>query len=40
MGHFGRDISVHTELMKFVNINEYLDKIIRYLDNSRQIKTH
>jgi len=41
-GHFGPDISVHTELMKvvnFVNVNEYLDGIITYPHNTRQIKT-
>jgi len=41
-GHFGRDISVHKELMKlvkFVNVNEYLGMIIIYPYNTRQIKT-
>jgi len=40
--HFGRDISVYTELMKFVkfvNVNEYLGRIITYPYNTRQIKT-
>jgi len=41
-GHFGRDISVHKELMKFVkfvDVNEYLGRIIIYPYNTRQIKT-
>jgi len=41
-GHFGCDISVHKELMKFVkfvNVNEYLGRIIIYPYNTRQIKT-
>ena len=41
-GHFGRDISAHKELMKFVkfvNANEYLGRMIIYPYNSRQIKT-
>jgi len=38
-GLFGRDISVHKELMKFVNVNEYLGRIITYPYNTRQIKT-
>jgi len=41
-GHFGPDISVHKEVMKFVkfvNVNEYLGRIIIYLYNKRQIKT-
>jgi len=41
-GIFGRDISVHKELMKFVqfvNVNEYLGRIIIYPYNKRQIKT-
>ena len=41
-GHFGCDISVHKELMKFVkfiNVNEYLGRMIIYSYNSRQIKT-
>jgi len=40
--HFGRDISVHEKLrkfVKFVNANEYLDRIIIYPYNTRQIKT-
>jgi len=37
--HFGRDISVHEELMKFVNVNEYLGKINIYPYNTRPIKT-
>ena len=39
MGHFGRDIPVHKELMKFVIVNEYLVSIIIYPYNTRQIKT-
>jgi len=41
-GHFNRDISVHKELMKFVkfvNVNEYLGRIIIYPYNTRQMKT-
>jgi len=38
-GNFGRDISVHKEMMKFVNVNEYLCRIIIYPYNTRQIKT-
>jgi len=41
-GHFNRDICVHKELMKFVkfvNVNEYLGRIIIYPYNTRQIKT-
>ena len=40
--HFGRDISVHKELMKFVkfvNAKEYLGRMIIYLYNTRQVKT-
>jgi len=39
-GHFGRDISVHKELMKFVkfaNVNEYLGRITICPYNTRQI---
>ena len=42
MGRFGRDISVHKELMKFVklfDVNEYPGWIIIYTYNTRQIKT-
>jgi len=42
MGHFGRDISVHKELMKFVKfvyVNKYPCRIIFYRYNTRQIKT-
>jgi len=41
-GHFGRDIFVHKELMKFVkflNVNEYLGRMIIYPYNTRQIRT-
>ena len=38
-GHFGRDVSVHKELMKFVNVNGYLGRIIIFLYNTIQIKT-
>ena len=41
MAHFGRDISVHKELMKFVkfvDVNEYPGRIIMYAYNTRQIK--
>jgi len=41
-GYFGRNIFVHKELMKFVkfvNLNEYLGRIIIYPYNTRQIKT-
>jgi len=41
-GHFGRDISVHKELMKFVkfvNVNEYLGRVIICPYNTRQIRT-
>jgi len=38
-GHFGRDVSVHKELMKFVNVNGYLGRKIIFLYNTIQIKT-
>jgi len=41
MGHFGRFISVHKELMKFVkfvHVNEYPGRIIIYAYNTRQTK--
>ena len=41
-GLFVRDISVQKELMKFVkfvNVNEYLGRMIIYPYNTRQIKT-
>jgi len=41
MGQFGRDVSVHKELMKFVkfvNVNEYPGRIIIYPYNTSQIK--
>jgi len=36
--HFGRNISVHKELMKLVNVKEYLGRTIIYRNNTRQIK--
>ena len=41
-GHFGRDIFVHKELMKFVkvvNVNKYLGRIMIYPHNTRQTKS-
>ena len=38
MGHFGRDIFIHKELMKFVDVNEYPGRIIIYAYNTIQIK--